>query len=59
MVAQQFDDLNEELCQRNWYLYPIDVQQMWLIFMVNFQQATYIRGYGNIQCSRDSFKVVN
>lgn len=58
MVTERFENLDAELCQCNWYMYPIGLQKMWIIFMLNFRHSTYIRGYGDIQCSRGSFKAV-
>lgn len=52
MVSNQFNSFNAELVECNWYLYPIKMQQMFMIFMSNAQQPTNIHGYGNILCTR-------
>lgn len=57
-ATHQFHALNEELCQVKWYLLPIEVQRMMLIFMSDAQQPMFLRGYGNILCTRDAFKNV-
>lgn len=57
-VSHQFNAFDAELCQCKWYLYPVDVQQMLLIFMGNAQQPILIRSYGGIACTRDSFEKV-
>lgn len=58
MVCNQFSNFDDELCQCHWYLFPVEVQKLLLIFMSDSQQSTYIRGYGGILCTRDSFKNV-
>lgn len=58
LVSKQFDMFNAELCQCNWYLYPIEMQKMLIIFMSNAQQLTFIRGLGNILCTRSKVKEV-
>lgn len=57
-VTEQFSKYNDTLNQCNWYLLPVDIQQMLLIFIADVQQPIHIRGYGNIICTRDSFKQV-
>ena len=58
MVTNEFNLFNEELCQCKWYLFSLDMQRMMLIFMSDAQQPMLLRGYGNIECTRDSFKNV-
>lgn len=57
-VTNQFNALDEKLCQSIWYLLPIEVQRMILIFMLDAQHAMFLRGYGNIECTRNAFKNV-
>lgn len=57
-LTHQFVLFDEELCQFNWYLLPIELQRMLVIIMANAQQASFMQGYGNIQCTRGSFKQV-
>lgn len=59
MVANHFDLFHNELCQCDWYLSPIEIQRMLLIFMVSTQQPAIFHGYGRIEGSRDTFKTVN
>lgn len=59
MVTSQFRMLNVKLCQRKWYLFPIEVQRMLVIFISDTQQPVYIRGFGNISCTRQTFKKVH
>lgn len=58
MVARQFNLFDDEIYRCHWYLLPNKIQKMHLIFMVNTQQPTVIRGYANIWCNREIFKMV-
>lgn len=58
IVTDQFETFNDELGQSRWYLYPIEVQQTLLILMANAQRTTFVQGFGNIICARETFKVV-
>lgn len=57
-VTNKFDTFNDELSQCDWYLFTNAMQRMLLIVLVNAQQSIFIHGYGDIQCTRDTFKNV-
>ena len=59
MVTDQFEKFNTKLYQCDWYLFPIEVQRMLVIFMSDTQKPVFIHGYGNILCIRENFKKVN
>lgn len=59
IVTDQFGTFEAQLCQCKWYMWPNEVQQMFMIMMVNAQQPTFIYGYGNIECTRYTFQKVN
>lgn len=58
MVTNQFNRFHEEMCQLNWYLYPLEMQGLYLIFIAHTQHPAAIYGYGNIVCARGTFKAV-
>lgn len=58
-VTNQFNTLHEELYQSEWYSLPIEMQRMMVIFMFDAQLSVLLRGYGNISCTRNSFKNVH
>lgn len=58
MVTSKFDWYHEELCKCNWYLFPMEIQPLYLMFITNTQLPAHIRCFGNILCIRDSFKKV-
>lgn len=58
-VDNQFDNLNDDIWKCDWYLLPPKLQQMLIIIIGNSQEPKSIRGFGNIECTRESFKQVN
>lgn len=54
----QFELFNDALYQCKWYFLPIELRRMLVTIMSNAQYPTHMRGYGNIECTRDSFKEV-
>lgn len=58
MVCDEFEQFNEELHRYEWYLIPMEMQRIYLIFLLDTQQLTVVRGYGNILCTRVTFKAV-
>lgn len=57
-MSNQFDIYGDELYHCDWYLFSIKFQRMLLMILTNSQQPVVIRGYGNIECTRDTFKKV-
>lgn len=57
-VTDQFRKFNARLYQCDWYLFPIEVQQMLVIFMSDTQQTVYVQGYGHVLCIRENLKRV-
>lgn len=58
IVGKQFKLFDEELCQCNWYAFPIDMQQLLVTFMTNTQRTAVFRGFANTECTRETFKNV-
>lgn len=59
MVTKEFDSFNQTIGQCDWYSFPHEIQQMFLIVLTNTQQSTFIQGFGNISCTRELFKRVS
>lgn len=58
MVGHQFNLFDEELCQCNWYEFPIELQKVLMTFMSSIQRPAIFQGYGGTECTRDEFKKV-
>lgn len=57
IVATQFDMFHVEFSKCKWYLLPLEMQRMLLILLADVQPMT-IRGYGDVMCTRVTFKKV-
>lgn len=58
MLTHEFEMIDCELCRCDWYLCPMDVQRLILIVSANTQRSPIVTGFGNVQCTRESFKGV-
>lgn len=54
-VMDQFGEFDYELCQCNWYLFPVEMQRMIVIVIM---RPPIIRGYAVTECTREAFKRV-
>lgn len=59
MMTSEFEMISNELNQCKWYLLPLKVQELFPITIANAQQSTFIQGYGNIICTRETFQIVS
>lgn len=57
-MTSQFEAFNDELGQYHWYLLPIEIQRMYLIFASNTQHPVNIYSYGGFTCERKTLKNV-
>lgn len=57
-VTNQFIEFSDEVCACSWYALPLKMQQMYLIFLMDTEQPMHIHSYGDIACSRETFKQV-
>lgn len=58
MIGNQFNQFDDTLGQCDWYAFPIEMQQMLVVFLTSSQRPPMICGFGNTECTRDSFKRV-
>lgn len=58
-VTHDFNLFYHELCNCDWFLFPIEMKRIYLIVLVGAEQAMPIQGYANTTCTRDTFKNVN
>lgn len=57
-VTIGFESFGDELERCDWYKLPTKMQRMHLMFLVDTQQPVNIECFGNILCTRDTFKKV-
>lgn len=54
----EFEMFEENLNQCDWYTLPIEMQQMYMIFLSNTQSPIQMSSYGGIVCDRETLKKV-
>lgn len=57
-VKYHFEKFYDELCRSDWNLFPLDVQRIYLTFLLQTQRPIIIKSYGNISCTRETFAQV-
>lgn len=57
-MIEAFDEIDSTIDQLNWYLFPIEFQQILPMIIVNAQQLIEMECFGSIACTRDVFKNV-
>lgn len=57
-VSDRSNKFGDEIYKCDWYLLPHKLQRMLIIILINAQEPVYIRGFGNVECTRESFKQV-
>lgn len=58
MMTDKFEVFGEKIAACNWYLLPIEMQRMYLIFLANVQNPILMTSYGGITCERGTSKRV-
>lgn len=53
-----FEQFSDALYQSDWHSFPIQMQQILLILMVNAQQPVRLTGFANTLCALESFNKV-
>lgn len=57
-VKYHFGKFYDELCRCDWNLFPLDVQRIYLTFLLQTQRPIIIKSYAGIQCTRETFAQV-
>ena len=58
-MSSEFDDINILIGRFDWYLLPLETQQMLPLIMANAQQKIGFKCFGSTMCNRNSFKKVS
>lgn len=53
-----YDQMDAEIAQFDWYLFPIEVQQLLPIVIMNAQQPIVLACFGSISVNRETLKKV-
>lgn len=57
-VTIQFELFSNEFRQCDWYLLPIEMRRMYMIFLLDTQNPIRLLSYANITCERETSKKV-
>lgn len=57
-LASRFDEIHRAICLIVWNELPIEVQKMLPLMLNDTQERNYVRGFMNVECSREAFKKV-
>lgn len=58
-ISMEFDEINDQINEFNWYLCPLNVQKMLPAMMMNLQQPVDFKCFGSSACNRSTFKEVS
>lgn len=53
------ESIEEAFYHWYWYLFPMEIQKLLVLAIASAQHTFIIKGYGNIPCTRSTFKSVN
>lgn len=57
-IINSFEQINDVVHQFEWYLFPVSIQRILPIFIINVHQPIDIAYFGSRSCSREAFKKV-
>ena len=57
-ISIAYDHVYYAIEELDWYAFPIELQKMLPIIMINVQEPVALQCYGSILCGRDVFKKV-
>lgn len=58
-VTRKFNQLNDIICQSEWYLLPNDIQRMLPTIMMTTRKGIILQGFGGVELTREAFKTVS
>lgn len=58
-ITDACDSFNVVLCQCDWYSHPIEMQQIFVMMLMNAQQPVKMKGFANTLCAHESFVKVS
>lgn len=57
-ITGRFYEIKNEIFNWDWYTFPMDVQKIFPIIVIGTETPVELCGFGNIVCTRSSFKNV-
>lgn len=59
IMTNTFAEIDHEIGQWDWYLYPIEIQRVLQIIIPSLQRPVVLQGFGSITYSRITFNKVS
>lgn len=53
-----YEEINNKIDQFDWHLFPVEIQRILPIIMIQTQQSAEVLCFGSIACNRETFKKV-
>lgn len=57
-MTAAYYEICDDICDFDWYAYPIEMQKILPLIMINAQEPVVLECFGKISCARDVFKSV-
>lgn len=57
-VTIRFRQVHDSIWECSWYKFPLDTQKLLPMILMAAQKPVFIKGYMNMQCTRESVKKV-
>lgn len=57
-LTDHFSELEMAISECDWYLFPEETQRILPIIIVAYQRHVTLQGFGNVSCTRETFKQV-
>lgn len=54
-----FGGIYEQIFSLDWYTYPVELQRIMPVILMNSQKPVVLKGFGNVPVTRLNFKSVN
>lgn len=58
-ITDRFNGIFEIICNSEWYAFPKEIQRIMPTLMNSAEKPVILLGFGNLKCTRESFKKVN
>lgn len=59
MIINSFNEINDMISVCDFYLFPMDIQRLLPMILMNTQRPVVFRGFGNMELSRRTFNRVS
>lgn len=58
-LSYRFENVNDLIDQFDWYAFPLEMQKILPVMMMNAQQPVEVKSFGSIASNRETFRKVS